>query len=291
MPQGPTSELKVTADQVGDWYDKFGDVYHQTLGESVHCGLWFPPDEPHPGSMDLVALSSQAQDRYTDYLIKTLNPQAHHQVLDIGCGTGRSALRLTEQRGSKVTGVAISKAQIERAGQLARSHGLSDRLVFEHADAMRLPYEDESFDCAWAVESLCHMDREKALNEAYRVLRPGGDLLVLESVLTDELTEAEAAVFDGMLAANLPPRLPEFFELVTRAGFQTLELKDLSANLAMTMNVMELVCHDRREEFTQRFGAEFTELVISSLPRARNVVARKTRFFLLLLRKPLARTP
>ncbi|WP_329570481.1 SAM-dependent methyltransferase [Kitasatospora sp. NBC_01266] len=288
MPQETTPELKVTAEEVGDWYDQFGEIYHQTLGESVHCGLWFPPDEPHPGSLDLVDLSSQAQDRYTDYLIRTLNPQAGHHVLDIGCGTGRSALRLTEQRGAKVTGVAVSKAQIERANQLARSHGLTDRLVFEHADAMRLPYPDETFDSAWAVESICHMDRAKALNEAWRVLRPGGDLLVLESVLTEELTEAETAVFDGMLASNLPLRLPEFFALVDQAGFRTLELKDLSANLAMTMNVMELVCHDRREDFIQRFGAEFTETVLAGLPRARTIVARKTRFFLLLLRKPLA---
>jgi ubiquinone/menaquinone biosynthesis C-methylase UbiE len=289
MTREAAADIQVTADEVGDWYDRFGEIYHLTLGESVHCGLWFPPDAPHPASMDLVDLSSQAQDRYTDYLIQTLNPQADQHVLDIGCGTGRSALRLTEQRGSKVTGVSVSKEQIARANQLARTHGLADRLTFEHADAMRLPYEDASFDAAWAVESLCHMDRAKALSEAWRVLRPGGDLLVLESVLTDELTEDEAAVFEGMLASNLPPRLPEFFQLVGQAGFQTLELKDLSANLAMTMNVMALVCHDRREEFTERFGAEFTETVITSLPRARDVVSRKTRFFLLLLRKPLAR--
>ncbi|GAA0469250.1 SAM-dependent methyltransferase [Streptomyces stramineus] len=288
MPQESAPELMVTADQVGDWYDTFGDIYHQTLGESVHCGLWFPPDEPHPTSLDLVDLSSQAQDRYTDFLVETLNPRADAHVLDIGCGTGRSALRLTRQRGAKVTGVSVSKEQIERANRLAADNGLSERLTFEYADAMQLPYADGTFDSAWAVESLCHMDRAKALAEAWRVLRPGGDLLVLESVLTGELTEEDVAVFEGMLASNLPPRLPDFFALVGEAGFETLELKDLSANLAMTMNVMALVCHDRREEFTERFGAEFMDGVINGLPKAREVVARKTRFFMLLLRKPLA---
>ncbi|EFG04368.1 methyltransferase domain-containing protein [Streptomyces clavuligerus] len=286
MPQELAGELRVTAAQVGAWYDQFGDIYHQTLGESIHCGLWFPPDEPHPARVDLVSLSSEAQDRFTDYLIKTLDPHADQHVLDIGCGTGRSALRLSQQRGAKVTGVAISKVQIEHANRLAETHDLSDRLVFEHADAMHLPYEDESFDSAWAIESLCHMDRAKALREAYRVLRPGGDFLLLESVLTNPLTEAEATSLDTMLAANTPLWLPEFFELITRAGFETLELKDLSANLAMTMNVLELVCHDRREEFTRRFGAEFTELLMAGLPEARNITARKTRFFMLLLRKP-----
>ncbi|ARZ69198.1 type 11 methyltransferase [Streptomyces albireticuli] len=288
MPQESAQELKVTADEVGDWYDRFGDIYHETLGESVHCGLWFPPDEPHPTSMDLVDLSSRAQDRYTDYLIETLDPRPGDHVLDIGCGTGRSALRLVQQRDARVTGVAISKEQIARADRLANEHGLTDRLTFAYADAQALPYEDGTFDRAWAVESICHMDRAKALQEAWRVLRPGGDLMVLESVLTGELTAEDTAVFQVMLASNLPPTLPEFFGLVGDAGFETLELKDLSANLAMTMNVMALVCHDRKEEFTERFGAEFMEGVVQGLPKAREVVARKTRFFLVMLRKPLA---
>lgn len=288
MPQESAQELKVTAEEVGDWYDQFGDIYHQTLGESVHCGLWFPPDEPHPTSMDLVDLSSRAQDRYTDYLIRTLDPRPGDHILDIGCGTGRSALKLVQQRDARVTGVAISKEQIARANRLATEHALADRLTFEYADAMALPYEDGTFDRAWAIESICHMDRAKALQEAWRVLRPGGDLMVLESVVTGTLTEEDVAVFQGMLASNLPPTLPEFFTLTGDAGFETLEMKDLSANLAMTMNVMALVCHDRKEEFTERFGAEFMEGVIQGLPRAREVVARKTRFFLVLLRKPLA---
>ncbi|MBT2384062.1 methyltransferase domain-containing protein [Streptomyces sp. ISL-11] len=283
----PTPELKVTAGEVGDWYDEFGDIYHETLGESVHCGLWFPPDEPHPTSMDLVDLSSRAQDRYTDYLIETLDPEPGRHVLDIGCGTGRSALRLAQQRDVAVTGISISKEQIARANQLATDHGLAGRLTFEHADAMRMPYGDASFDCAWAVESICHMDRAKALQEAWRVLRPGGDLMVLESVLTAELTEEDTAVFQGMLASNLPPRVPEFFQLVSDSGFEVLEMKDLSANLAMTMNVMALVFHDRREEFAERFGTEFTDTFFAGLPAAREITARKTRFFMIMLRKPL----
>ncbi|MGW1072260.1 methyltransferase domain-containing protein [Streptomyces sp. NPDC002537] len=280
--------LQVSADEVGDWYDKFGEVYHLTLGESVHCGLWFPPDAPVPQSMELAAMSSQAQDRYTDYLIESLDPKEGQRLLDIGCGTGRTALKAARQRGVEVTGVSVSKEQIAAANRLAGEHGLTDRLTFEVADAMRLPYEDESFDCAWAVESLCHMDRAKALGEAWRVLKPGGDLMVLESVVTEELTEAETALFETVYAANVPPRLGEFFDLVGGTGFHTLSLKDLSANLAMTMNVFALGVHSRREEFTERFGAEFVDGVIAGLGSAQEVLVRKTRFFMAILRKPLA---
>ncbi|MEV4442052.1 methyltransferase domain-containing protein [Streptomyces sp. NPDC049577] len=280
------SQLQVTAGEVGDWYDKFGEIYRLTLGESVHCGLWFPPDAPVPQSMDVAAMSSEAQDRYTDYLIRTLDPEPGQRVLDIGCGTGRTALRLVQQRDVEVTGVSVSKEQIAVARRLADEHGPAGRLTFEVADAMRLPYEDESFDCAWFVESLCHMDRAKALAEAWRVLKPGAGLMVLESVVTDRLTPSERVVFETVFAANVPPTLPDFFDLVARTGFHTLELKDLSANLAMTMNVLALGCYDRRAEFAERFGSDFVEGMIAGLPRIREVLVRKTRFFMAMLRKP-----
>ncbi|MCC3767960.1 methyltransferase domain-containing protein [Streptomyces sp. UNOC14_S4] len=280
--------LQVTSDDVGNWFDKFGEIYHLTLGESMHCGLWFPPDAPVPQGLDMAAMSSEAQDRYTDYLVSTLDPKPGQRVLDIGCGTGRPALRLAQQRDVRVTGISVSKEQIAAASRLADEHGLTDRLTFEFADATRLPYEDESFDCAWFVESLCHMDRAKGLAEAWRVLKPGASLLVLESVVTGELTPSDIAVFETVFAANTPPTLPDFFDLVGKTGFHTLEFKDLSANLAMTMNVLALGCYDRRAEFAERFGADFIEGMIAGLPGMREVLVRKTRFFLAMLRKPAA---
>ncbi|RLV01639.1 methyltransferase type 11 [Streptomyces griseocarneus] len=280
--------LQVTSDEVGDWYDTFGEIYRLTLGESVHCGLWFPPDAPVPRNLDMAGMSSEAQDRYTDYLVSTLDPKPGQRVLDIGCGTGRTALRLAQQRDVQVTGLSVSKEQIAVASRLAEEHGLTGRLTFEVADAMRLPYEDESFDSAWFIESICHMDRAKALAEAWRVLKPGADLMVLESVVTEELTPSDIAIFETVFAANIPPTLPDFFGLVGKTGFHTLELKDLSANLAMTMNVMALGFYDRKAEFVERFGPEFVEGVIAGLPGIRDILVRKTRFFLAMLRKPVA---
>ncbi|MFJ8313429.1 MULTISPECIES: SAM-dependent methyltransferase [unclassified Streptomyces] len=272
----------IAPEQVGAWYDQFGDVYHQTIGDSLHCGLWVPPDAPPPASLDLVTLSSEAQDRYTDYLISVLHLRPGQRFLDIGCGPGRPAARLAELTGTYVTGISVSKEQIDRANRLAAG---SERLAFEVADATRLPYDDESFDGAWAVESIGHMDRAKALKEAWRVLRPGGEFLVLEAVLTAEPTEADTALYDQVLASNLPLRMPEFFGLVEDAGFHTLELKDLTANLALSMDVMELVFHDRSEEMGERFGPEFAGQMGAALPRVRALIREKIRFFLLLLRK------
>ncbi|MGH4035290.1 methyltransferase domain-containing protein [Actinomycetota bacterium Odt1-20B] len=272
----------IAPEEVGAWYDEFGDVWHQTLGESLHCGLWVPPDAPHPAGLDLVTLSSEAQDRYTDYLIGLLHLRPGQRFLDIGCGPGRPAAQLAERTGAHVTGISVSKEQIDRANRLAAGR---EGLTFELADATQLPYDDASFDGAWAVESIGHMDRAKALKEAWRVLQPGGEFLVLEAVLVADPTEADAALYDQVLASNLPLRMPEFFALVEDAGFHTLELKDLTANLALSMDMVELGFHDRREEMDSRFGPEYAAQMGAALPPVRAFIREKIRFFLLLLRK------
>ncbi|MFF4222051.1 SAM-dependent methyltransferase [Streptomyces abikoensis] len=291
MPQqeapGTPQDL-IKAEAVGAWYDKFGDLYHMTLGDSVHCGLWVSPDEPHPASLDLVALSSRAQDRYTDYLIRLMNARPGGRHLDIGCGPGRPAACLAEQTGTRVTGISVSKEQIARAQEMARATGLADRLAFEVVDAMNLPYEDESFDTAWAVESLCHMDRAKALGEAWRVLRPGGHLMILESSLEAELTPEELGLYETVLASNPPLTFPQLSALLERTGFRTLEFKDLSANLAISSDIIALLLRDRREELTAALGAEFVEMTDAAYTGVRTIIREKTRFFMMLLSKPLA---
>jgi hypothetical protein len=52
------------------------------------------------------------------------------------------------------------------------------------------------------------------------------------------------------------------------------------------MNIMALGFHERRAEFAERFGAEFVDGVIAGLPGIQDVLVRKTRFFMVMLRKP-----
>ena len=86
------------------------------------------------------------------------------RVLDLGCGKGRFARRLAEA-GAAVVGIDIS------AAMLVSAEGL-DRV---RASGRRLPFADAAFDAIVAVEVFEHLaGLEEVLNEARRVLRPGG---------------------------------------------------------------------------------------------------------------------
>jgi demethylmenaquinone methyltransferase/2-methoxy-6-polyprenyl-1,4-benzoquinol methylase len=102
-------------------------------------------------------------------------------ALDICCGTGDLALELRRQIGpdGRVVGSDFSEPMLELARRKSGEEGLP--VEFGWADALDLPYGDDSFDAVtigFGARNLA--DLEKGLSEMARVLRPGGRLVILE---------------------------------------------------------------------------------------------------------------
>ncbi|MBK7434791.1 MAG: methyltransferase domain-containing protein, partial [Chitinophagaceae bacterium] len=114
-------------------------------------------------------------------------------VLDAGCGIGGSSLWLGRHIGCTATGITLSARQVEIATMLAQKDGLTDRVHFEQKDYTATGYPDESFDVVWAVESVCHtQDKNDFVKEAWRVLKPGGRLIMADFFQQPGLTGADA---------------------------------------------------------------------------------------------------
>ncbi|MFB6104649.1 MAG: methyltransferase domain-containing protein [Halobacteriaceae archaeon] len=111
-----------------------------------------------------------------DDAIDTLDLAADDRVLDVGCGTGFATAGLLEYVDS-VVGIDQSVHQLERAWDRLGKHG---RVAFHVGDAERLPYRADSFDVVWSSGSIEYWpDPVATLTELRRVLRPGGQLLVV----------------------------------------------------------------------------------------------------------------
>ena len=98
-------------------------------------------------------------------------------VLEVGCGAGYDAYEFL-RHGARYVGVDITPENIDRTRSHLRSKGLIANGL-RVADAMDLPYMDRSFDVVFSNGVLHHVeDTAGSLKEAFRVLRPGGDLWI-----------------------------------------------------------------------------------------------------------------
>lgn len=114
------------------------------------------------------------------YIIDTARKadvQSGGTLLDIGCGTGGPACTLAGEFGLQVTGVDLLPWNVERSRALAASRRLDGVCRFQQANALSLPFEENSFDYVFGSDAWCHVpERENLLKECHRVLKPGGTI-------------------------------------------------------------------------------------------------------------------
>ena len=123
---------------------------------------------------------------WKDALVTAVNPpksQRPFALLDLAGGTGDVAFRVAEAGGenTRVIVCDINEEMLSVGRERAAERGLDQAVSFEQGNAEELPYPDRSFDCVTIAFGIRNVPRiERALAEAYRVLKIGGRFLCLE---------------------------------------------------------------------------------------------------------------
>jgi len=197
---------------------------------------------------------------WKDDLVVALNPPKSadaFRVLDLAGGTGDVAIRIVRAGGPGTSAVIcdISPEMLEVGRRkVAASADLAGRLSLVEGNAETLPFADRSFDAvtiAFGIRNVTHIDR--ALAEMFRVLRPGGRLLVLEFSHVDvpmldrlyDLFSFEAIPRLGRLAAGASepyrylvesirrfPKQEAFAGMIRSAGFERVQYRNLTGGVA-----------------------------------------------------------
>ncbi|MCS9996591.1 demethylmenaquinone methyltransferase [Weissella confusa] len=110
------------------------------------------------------------------------------QILDVAAGTGDWTIALAKELGEKghVTGFDLSPEMLAVAREKVVEAGVSYWVTLTQGNAMELPYEDDTFDLVTIGFGLRNLpDTAKGMQELYRVLKPGGELVVLETSQPD----------------------------------------------------------------------------------------------------------
>ncbi|MDQ7090061.1 MAG: methyltransferase domain-containing protein [Methylococcales bacterium] len=201
---------------------------------ALHYGYW---DEDKPYNHHQALLNTNR----ALYEKAGIKPSDH--VLDAGCGLGGSSLWMAGEYKNKVTGITISHKQADYANAKAKSRNLEHLVNFEVADYCKTPYEDESFDVIWALESSCYaLDKGAFLKEAHRLLRKGGRLALCDAFMLQrefDKTQWQTVMdfLNGWLVPNLSDR-DEFTRLIKEAGFQESHAYDISEQVLPSSKYM-----------------------------------------------------
>lgn len=120
--------------------------------------------------------------RYKTLLIEQANIQAGHKVLDLGCGTGTLAILAKQsQPNAEAFGLDADPDMLKVAKQKADEKHAS--VIFDVGFTNQLPYPDNSFDRVMSSIMIHHLktpDKIKTAHEVFRVLKPGGELHIID---------------------------------------------------------------------------------------------------------------
>ena len=148
---------------------------------------------------------NRGHDELTDWGLSFLPVGGEDKILDIGCGGGRTVKKLARATADTVWGVDISAAAIAEAFRVNGREVKNDHVMLCKAGVSALPFDEAYFDTVTAVETVYFWpDPEEDFKEIFRVMKPGGHLMILTEARADGPHPEKWAEITGIIDLRIP---------------------------------------------------------------------------------------
>lgn len=194
-----------------------GRLWELVAGEMLHCG----------GYGNTVTLAAK------------VGVEPGQGVLDLCSGFGTSLRFLAKRYGIHGKGLEASTHMVEEANRRTRAEGLEGAIEYLQGNAMEVPFPDDTFDVVWGEDAWCYVDdKERLVEEAVRVLKPGG-VMGFSDWMTGpaDMTVEQAARIHGFLSFPYTESLQGYVALLEARGMTIRHADDLCGQFVDSMEL------------------------------------------------------
>jgi cyclopropane-fatty-acyl-phospholipid synthase len=238
-PRPPASEARIrgrlhSRDRdravVSHHYDLSNDFYALLLDEHMaYSCAYYPPAAPD-------ATLAEAQHAKLELVCDKLGLVPGMRLLDVGCGWGSLSIHAAREHGVRVTGVTLSREQLEFARKRVADHGVGDLIDFRLQDYRDIV--DGPYDAAASIEMGEHVGDEQYpvfVGTVHRLLQPGGRFLVQQMSRAAGNAPGGGPFIEAYIAPDMHMRpLGETIGLLEEGGFEVRDVQALREHYVHT---------------------------------------------------------
>ncbi len=253
------SEVVQTARDYYNSEDADNFYFHVWGGEDIHIGLYANDTEEIP-------IASQRTVSTMAERLTTLDKDS--KVVDLGAGYGGAARWLAKNFGCHVTCVNLSEVENERNREISREAGLADLIDVYDASFEDVPAGDAEFDVAWSQDSFLHSGaRDLCMQEADRLLKPGGEFIFTDPMQADDCPEGVLQpVLDRIHLPSLGS-LAFYRGEAKKLGWEEVGVEELTYQLVRHYSRVRQELTARRDELSKKniVSDEYIDRMIQGL--------------------------
>lgn len=206
--------------------------YDSDDADTFYSQVWGGQDL-HVGIYDETSDIRAASDLTIEEMIAMLpNLDSKAKILDIGSGYGGAMRKVVKASGCSAVCLNISDVQNDTNRHRNVQQGFKDRIRVVHGVFEDIPEDAGQFDVVWSQDAILHSDqRQKVLEEVYRVLKPGGYFIFTDPMQADDADPAVLQPVYDRLQLNSLGSMRFYREAAENLGFEIIEQREMTRQL------------------------------------------------------------
>lgn len=227
-------------------------AFYQTIwgGNSIHVGLYEDP------SLTIRSAGRETIKKMIDLL--PVSVDGNTRILDIGAGYGGAARYVSWHYGARVDCLDISEKQNKYNKKKVAQSGLTQLIRVINGNFENIPLDDRSYDIVWCNDALLHCeDREEAIKEVNRVLRPGGWFVFTEVLHGENAARGSLKAILERLPVLALGTLKDYQRLLRNAGFAEEQTLEMPQHLLTHYSRVQKEMKSEKKQLIERCGEDF----------------------------------